>query len=65
MTDLTKSERDQIATILKRCANEIAIFKANLNREKDFASVYCALELEIERLRRLADRVNPPEPEEE
>jgi regulator of replication initiation timing len=62
MINLTRTERDQIATILKRRANEIATFKGNL---KDIASVDYALELEIERLRRLASRVNPEEEEEE
>ena len=62
---LTKSERDQIATILKRRANEIASFKMDMQKGKDLASVDYALELEIERLRRLAGRVNPPEPETE
>ena len=65
MTDLTKSERVQIATILKRRANEIAGFKMDMAKGKDLASVDYAMELEIERLRRLADRVDPAEPEAE
>jgi hypothetical protein len=65
MSDLTSSERDQIATILKRRANEIASFKMDLSKGKDLASVDYALEREIERLRRLAERVDPPAPEEE
>ena len=65
MTDLTKSERVQIATILKRRANEIAGFKMDMAKGKDLASVDYALELEIERLRRLAERVDPAEPEAE
>ena len=64
-TDLTPREREQIATILKRRANEIAGFKGELQRGKDLASVDYALELEIDRLRRLAERVNPPVPEQE
>lgn len=63
MTDLTRKEREQIATILKRRANEIAGFKGDLQKTKDLASVDYALELEIERLRELASRVNPPEPD--
>ncbi len=65
MSDLTKTERAQIATILGRRANEIASFNDELRRTKDIASVEFALSLEIERLRRLADRVNPQEPEHE
>ena len=61
--DLTKREREQIATILKRRANEIAGFRGEMQRTKDLASVDYAMELEIERLRRLAERVCPPEPE--
>ena len=63
ITGLTKRECDQIATILKRRANEIASFKGDLQRTKDLASVDYALELEIDRLRRLAEKVCPPEPE--
>lgn len=62
---LTKSEQDQIATILKRRANEIAMYRIELQGTKDLASVDYALELEINRLRRLAERVNPAEPEQE
>lgn len=62
--DLTKREREQIATILKRRANEVAGFRGEMQRgTKDLASVDYAMELEIERLRRLAERVDPPEPE--
>lgn len=60
---LTKKEREQIGTILKRRANEIAGFKMDMAKGKDLASVDYALELEIERLRRLAERVDPPEQE--
>lgn len=62
---LTKKEREQIATILKRRATEIAGFKMDMSKGKDLASVDYALELEIERLRRLADRVHPAEEESE
>lgn len=62
MSELTKHERQQIAEILDRRANEIAGFsgeyKANTNH---FGSVELALTREIDRLRRLADKVNPPE----
>lgn len=63
--ELTPKERAQIATILKRRATEISGFKMDLNKGKDLASVDYALELEIDRLRRLAERVDPPQPEEE
>ena len=62
---LTPKERAQIATILKRRANEISGFKMDLNKGKDLASVDYALELEIDRLRRLAERVDPPQPDSE
>lgn len=65
MADLTKSERAQIGEILERRANEIAGFSDEYRRDpKHYGSVEFALTREIERLRRLADRVNP-EPEEE
>lgn len=64
-TSLTNTERDQIATILKRRANEIAMFKMDMSKGKDLASVEYALELEIDRLRRLAERVNPAAPEDD
>lgn len=66
MDELTKSERKQIAEILKRRANEIAGFGDNYRKDNNhFGSVELALTREIDRLRRLADRVNPPEPEDE
>ena len=64
-TELTNRDREQIATILKRRANEIAGFKCELQRTKDLASVDYALELEIDRLRRLAEKVCPPESDDE
>lgn len=64
--DLTPSERRQIEEILDRRANEIAGFSDEYRRDpKHFGSVEFALTREIERLRRLAERVNPPPPEEE
>ena len=64
-SELTSKERKQISTILNRRANEISGFKMDLVKGKDLASVDYALELEINRLRRLAERVDPPEPETE
>lgn len=61
---LTKSERRQIEEILSRRANEIALFADDYRKDpKYFGSVEFALSREIERLRNLADRVNPQEPE--
>ena len=66
MAELTKSERKQIAEILNRRANEIAGFSGDYRKDGNhFGSVELALSREIERLRRLADRVNPPEPEDD
>lgn len=63
VSDLTPSERQQIAEILKRRSNEIATFSDAYRRdEKHHGSVEFALNREIDRLRRLADRVNPPQP---
>jgi hypothetical protein len=65
MADLTQNERAQIAEILSRRANEIAGFSNDYrNDPKHFGSVEFALTREINRLRRLAERVNP-EPEED
>lgn len=61
--DLTKKEREQIAEILKRRANDIASHMRVVIKDGEPASVEFALSREIERLRRLAVRVNPPEPE--
>lgn len=64
--DLTQSERTQIAEILSRRANEIASFSSEYRRDdKHYGSVELALTREINRLRRLAERVDPPKPEEE
>lgn len=66
MPDMTPREREQIAEILNRRANEIAGFSSDYRSHADhFGSVEMALTREIERLRRLADRVNPQEPEDE
>lgn len=64
MSDLTKFERKQIGEILERRANEIAGFSDKYRREPEhYGSVELALTREIDRLRRLAERVNPEEPE--
>ena len=66
MGELTKGERKQIAEILSRRANEIAGFGGDYrNDPKHYGSVELALTREIERLRRLAERVSPPEPDDE
>jgi uncharacterized protein with von Willebrand factor type A (vWA) domain len=58
--DLTPSERRQIAEILERRSNEIAGFSDEYRRDpKHHGSVELALSREINRLRRLAERVNP------
>lgn len=59
--NLSRSEREQIATILSRRANEIAMFRDNNRPDKVPASVDYGLELELTRLRRLADKVSPPD----
>ena len=66
MQDLTSCERRQISEILRRRANEIAEFTGEYrNDPKHYGSVELALSREIERLRRLAERVSPPDPEDE
>lgn len=66
MGELTKSERKQIAEILNRRASEIAGFSSDYRRDdKHYGSVELALTREIDRLRNLAERANPEEPEEE
>lgn len=67
---LSDSERKQIAYILERRANDIASFESAVKRqmpatvaEYDFpGSVELALTREITRLRKLAAKINPPEP---
>ena len=64
--ELTPSERYQMAEILKRRANEIAGFSSEYrNDSKHYGSVELALSREIDRLRHLAERVNPAQPETE
>lgn len=63
---LTLRNREQIAEILNRRANEIASFHDDYKRVGNhFGSVELALSREVDRLRRLADRVNPPVPEDD
>lgn len=69
--ELNQSEREQVGTILTRRANEIALYsEAHRERYPQVAdklimpaSVEFALEREIKRLRALAAKINPPEPE--
>ena len=64
IAELTRSEREQISEILRRRANEIAGFNDEYRRdEKHHGSVEFALSREIQRLRRLSERVCPPDPE--
>lgn len=66
MIDLTKRDAAQIAEILNRRANEIAGFSEDYRKDgKHYGSVELALSREIVRLRRLAEKVNPPELEDE
>ena len=64
IAELTRSEREQISEILRRRANEIAGFNDKYRRdETHYGSVEFALSREIQRLRRLSERVCPPDPE--
>lgn len=57
---LSRSESDQIGDILLRRANEIASFSIDYQKKPDhYGSVELAMTREMQRLRRLADRVNP------
>lgn len=63
---MTASEKRQVAEILSRRANEIAGFHNDYRKDPGHhGSVEFALSREIDRLRRLADRVDPPPAEEE
>jgi hypothetical protein len=65
MADLTKLEREQVAEILGRRANEIAGFNDEYRRNPNhFGSVELALKREIGRLRELAERVLSLDPDE-
>ena len=61
ITGISSHDCEQIAEILSRRANEIAGFCGEYrNDPKHFGSVELALSREIERLRRLADKISPP-----
>ncbi len=68
---LTDNDRHQIAEILDRRANDVATFQQDVEsrlKEKlgDFrGSVEMAIQREIKRLRRLADKIRPESQEEE
>ncbi len=58
---LTDKERKEIASILSRRANEIAGFHDDYVKKSDhYGSVELALTREMERLRQLSFKVNPP-----
>lgn len=60
MSELAESELQQIAEILDRRANEIAVFYDEYRRNgAHHGTVELALDREIRRLRRLADRAAP------
>lgn len=59
---LTPKERADVAHILSRRANEIA-HHSGKNHDEQPSSVEMALTREIQRLRRLADKINPPKPD--
>lgn len=64
MIDLKRKEQREIAEILSRRANEIAGFLNDYRAKPDhYGSVELGLTREMSRLRDLADRVNPPEPD--
>ena len=74
---LSVSERIQLTEILERRANEIASFKRDMEEKAtekagtriEFyalpGSVGLAISREIQRLRKLADKIRPPSPEDE
>ena len=64
--EITFKECEQIAEILERRANEIAGFAGSYRSDSNhFGSVELALSREINRLRRLADKIKPPIAEDE
>ena len=66
MTDLTKLERERVSYILRNVANEIAAFNDEYRRNTNYlGSVERALTREIDRMRKLAERVLPPGPDED
>lgn len=66
MNLLTPNDCEQIAEILDRRANEISGFAGEYrNKSEHYGSVELALTREINRLRRLSERVKPPTMEDE
>jgi len=67
---LSRSERQQIAEILDRRANDVASFREDVEKKlgqrlDDYrGSVDLALTREVKRLRKLADKVRPPKADE-
>lgn len=64
MKVLTIEDCEQVADILKRRANEVASY-SDQNRDKMPGSVVMALSREIQRLRALQAKIEPPKPEPE
>jgi len=61
---LTMKEREEVAEILKRRANEVATYLGDYMKDQNhFGSVELALRREVDRLRKLQSRVAPPEPD--
>jgi hypothetical protein len=59
---LTQEDREDISEILSRRANEIAGFLLKYRENEDhYGSVELALIREIDRLRKIANKVNPYE----
>jgi hypothetical protein len=59
---LTQEDREDISEILGRRANEIAGFLSKYRENEDhYGSVELALTREIDRLRKIANKVNPYE----
>lgn len=60
MPRFTRGDAEAIAEVLDRRANEIASFADQYRKDPNhFGSVELALTREIERLRNLAEKVNP------
>ena len=59
--NVTKKDCEQISSIISRRANEIAGFLDDYRRKDDhYGSVELALTREMERLRLLSYKINPP-----
>lgn len=60
MVELTQQERKEVEDILRRRANEIAMFKTEYcSNPNHYGCVEMALSREITRLRNLAEKINP------